>query len=77
MKILTENKKMERIRNKYSHQMRLFMVSFFACVMLAVIAVPTADVFADTLADTETVRVGYYENEVFHLDSSVVGSSTI
>lgn len=45
--------------------MRLFMVSFFACVMLAVIAVPTADVFADTLADTETVRVGYYENEVF------------
>ena len=65
MKKLTENIKMERIRNKYAHRIRLFMVSFFACVMLAVIAVPTADVFADTLADTETVRVGYYENEVF------------
>ena len=45
--------------------MQLYRLFFLACAALFVIAFFPVAVYADTEAEAEVVRVGYYENEVF------------
>ena len=45
--------------------MPLYRLFFLACVALFVMAFFPVAVYADTEAEAEVVRVGYYENEVF------------
>ena len=58
----TGGKAMERIRNKHYKMPLRRLLSFF-CAIIIMTAIFPVIIYADT--EAQTVRVGYYENEVF------------